>query len=371
MIHISLDGGTNWSDVTPDDLREWTPVYGLEASPHDARTAYVAAARYQHGDYHPYLFRTRDYGATWKKITQGIPEGDHTRVIRADPERQGLLYAGTEGGVYVSFDEGDSWNSLQLNLPHVPIHDMIIRDGDLATATHGRSLWILDDLSLLHQFGEVEADAQAYLFRPRPAYRVLSEPYGYWNRAAGRAKHYQLSLGILATYRIAETEHRTRSITPIDAGQNPPDGVVVTYFLSMGPEEEATLTFLNAEGGVIRRLFSQSGTPRVPTKAGMNRFVWDMKHEGARRVEGESEAGRPMYVPIIPPGIYHVRLQIGEEAWEERFEVLIDPRVSVSREDLERQHELLIAIRNKVSESSDAVGTVRGAIGQVDSGLIV
>ncbi len=365
LIHVSLDGGTTWSDVTPDDLPEWTPIYGLEASPHDAGTAYVAAARYQHGDYQPYLFRARNYGTTWKKITQNIPEGDYTRVIREDPDRQGLLYAGTEGGVYVSFDDGDSWNPLQLNLPHVPIHDMIIRDGDLAAATHGRSLWILDDLSLLHQFGEADADAQAHLFRPRPAYRVLSEPYGYWNRAAGRARHYQLSLGIPATYRIAETEHGTRSITPIDAGQNPPDGVVVTYFLSMEPEEEATLTFVNAEGGAIRRLSSQSGTPRVPTKAGMNRFVWDMKYEGARRVEGESEAGRPMYVPIIPPGTYRVRLQIGEEAWEERFEVLVDPRVSVSREDLERQSELLIAIRDKVSESSDAVGTVRGVIGQV------
>ncbi len=369
LIHVSQDNGATWTDVTPDGLPVWTPVYGLEASPHDAGTAYLAAARYQHGDYQPYLFRTRDYGATWAAISQGIPEGDYTRVIREDPEREGLLYAGTEGGVYVSFDDGESWNSLQLNLSPVPIHDIVIRDGDLAVATHGRSLWILDDLPTLHQFGQfedVEAGASAHLFRPRPTYRILSEPYGYWNRAAGRTKHYQLSLGIPATYRIAETEHGTRSITPIDAGQNPPDGVVVTYFLGTEPEEETTLTFMNANGEVIRHLSSRVGTPSVPTKQGVNRFVWDMKHEGARRVEGESEAGRPMYIPTVSPGTYRVRLQVGEETWEERFDVLVDPRVSISQKDLEQQHDLLIATRDKVSESSDAVSTARSIVSQIE-----
>ena len=376
MIHVSQDGGANWNDVTPDGLPEWTPMYGLEASPHDAGTAYVAAARYQHGDYMPYLFRTNDYGATWTAISDGIAEGDYTRVIREDPERQGLLYAGTEGGVYVSFNDGESWHSLQLGtstnfagaLPAVPIHDMVIRDGDLAVATHGRGLWILDDLSILHQFGDFEDDPprRAHLFRPRPTYRILTEPYGYWHQTSGRTRHYQLSLGVPATYRIDETEHGTRSLAPIDSGKNPPDGVVVTYFLGEEPEDEATLTFMTEAGEVIRSLSSRDGKPRVPTKQGTNRFIWDMKYEGARRVEGESAAGRPMFVPIIPPGSYRVRLQIGDEALEERFEVLVDPRVSVSQEELELQHELLIAIRDKVSESSDAVGTVRSIVTQLE-----
>ena len=376
MIHVSQDGGAEWNDVTPDGLPEWTPIYGLEASPHDAGTAYVAAARYQHGDYMPYLFRTNDYGATWTAISDGIAEGDYTRVIREDPERKGLLYAGTEGGVYVSFNDGESWHSLQLGtstnpagaLPAVPIHDMVIRDGDLAVATHGRGLWILDDLSVLHQLGDVEDDPprRAHLFRPRPTYRILTEPYGYWHQTSGRTRHYQLSLGVPATYRIDETEHGTRSLAPIDSGKNPPDGVVVTYFLGEEPEDEATLTFMTEAGDVIRRLSSRDGTPRVPTKQGTNRFIWDMKYEGVRRVEGESEAGRPMFVPIIPPGSYRVRLQIGDEALEERFEVLVDPRVSVSQEEMEQQHELLIAIRNKVSESSDAVGTVRSVVTQLE-----
>ena len=366
LAHLSRDGGATWTDVTPDSLPEWTPIYGLEPSPHDAGTAYIAATRYQHGDYRPYLFRTRDFGATWTAINHGIPEGDYTRVIREDPRRERLLYAGTEGGVYVSFDDGDSWNSLQLNLPPVPIHDMIIRDGDLAVATHGRALWILDDLSILHQFSDVDADAPAHLFKPRPAHRILSEPYGYWNRQAGRTKLYQLSLGIPATYRIAETEHGTRAIKPIDAGQNPPDGAPITYYLDAEPEDETTLTIMTAEGEVIRRLSSRVGSPRIPAKAGMNRFIWDMKHQAARRVEGQSEAGRPMYVPIIAPGAYTALLRVGDIAVQERFEVLLDPRVRVSPEDIRRQSDLLIAIRDKVSESSDAVSTVRRVIGQIE-----
>lgn len=365
LVHVSTDGGVTWTDVTPDELPEWTPIYGLEASPHDVGTAYLAATRYQHGDYRPYLFRTRDYGASWTAISWGIPEGDYTRAIREDPQRERLLYAGTEGGVYVSFDDGDSWDSLQLNLPPVPIHDMVIRDGDLAVATHGRALWILDDLALFHQFGNVEEDADTHLFRPSSAYRILSEPYGYWNREAGQTKLYQLSLGI-PTYRITETEHGTRSIEPIDAGKNPPDGVVINYFLGAEPEGEVTLTLMTTQGEVIRRLSSLAGTPRIPARAGMNRFVWDMKHEAARRVEGESEAGRPMYVPIIAPGNYCARLQVGDEAWEESFDVLLDPRVDVSPEDLEHQQELLLAIRDKVSESSEAVATVRAVVAQLE-----
>ena len=366
LIHVSRDGGASWTDVTPDGLPEWSPVYGIDASSHDAGSACIAAARYQHGDYQPYLFRTSDYGATWKKIDRGIAEGDYTRVIREDPEHRGLLYAGTEGGVYVSFDDGESWNPLQLNLPPVPIHDMVIRDGDLVVATHGRSLWILDDLSVLHQLGEVEAGALAHLLRPRRTYRVLSEPYGYWRQTSGRTKHYQLSLGIPATYRVSETEHGVRSMVPIDAGQNPPNGVVVTYFLNNESDGEATLTFTDSAGSVIKRLFSRAGTPRIPARPGMNRFVWDMKHDGARRIEGESQVGRPMYVPIVTPGSYRVRLEVGDEACEESFEVLADPRVAVTPEDLKRQHELLIAIRDKVSESSDAVGTVRSILGQTE-----
>ena len=369
MIHVSRDGGASWTDATPTDLPEWTPIYGIDASPHDPGVAYVAAARYQHGDYHPYLFRTADYGATWRRIDTGIAYGDYTRVIREDPQRRGLLYAGTEGGVYVSFDDGDSWTSLRLNMPAVPIHDMTIRDGDLVVATHGRALWILDDLAILHQLGELEPDARLRLFRPSPAYRVLTEPYNYWRQQSGRTKHYQLGLGIPATYRIAETENGARSMAPIDSGQNPPNGVVVTYYLGSKPDVEVALTFTDTDGNVVRRVSSHASDdqmPRAPSNMGMNRFVWDMRYEAARPVEGESQAGRAMYVPIISSGRYRVTLQVGDETREATFDALLDPRVSISSEDLRRQRDLLLAIRDKVSEASDAVGAARGVIGQVE-----
>ena len=366
LVHVSRDGGLGWTDVTPPELPEWTPIYAVDPSPHEPGTVFIAAARYQHGDYSPYLFRSRDYGATWTRIDRGIAEGDYTRVVREDPDRPGLLYAGTEGGVYISFDYGERWNPIQLNLPPVPIHDMVFRDGDLVAATHGRALWILDGVSLLHQLGEVEAGAQMHLFRPPRTYRVLSEPYIYRRQTSGRTKHYQLTLGIPTTYRIAETDHGARSRVPIDAGRNPPDGVVITYFLQNEPEDEVVLTFIDSAGQVIRRLSSRGGAPRVLAEAGMNRFIWDMKHEGARPIEADSQSRRPMYVPTIPPGAYRVRLEVGDQVREEEFEVLLDRRVKVTSDDLRRQNQLLIAIRDKVSESSDAVGTVRSILAQIE-----
>ena len=371
MVHVSSDGGASWTDVTPPDLPEWTPIYGIDASPHDPSAAYVAAARYQHGDYRPYLFRTADCGATWKRIDAGIAVGDYTRVIREDPERRGLLYAGSEGGVYVSFDDGDSWTSLRLDMPAVPIHDMTIRDGDLAVATHGRALWILDDLETLRQLAEVEPDEPLHLFRPRAAHRVLTEPYNYWRQQSGRTRHYQLGLGIPATYRISESDDGARSMEPIDAGKNPPNGVVVAYYLDSepAPGDEVALTFADADGNIVRRVSGRAGdaaTPRPTSNAGVNRYVWDMRYEGARPVEGESQAGRAAFVPIIPPGDYRVTLQVGDETREATFETILDPRVSASPEDLRRQRDLLLAIRDKVSEASDAVSTARAVAGQIE-----
>ena len=151
-IHVTRDDGKNWEKVTPPDLPEFALISIIDPSPHDPATAYVAATRYKLQDRHPYLYKTTDYGKTWTKITTGIPDGDFTRVIREDPGQRGLLYAGTETGVYVSFDDGGHWQSMRLNLPVVPIHDLLVKDGDLVAATHGRSFWILDNVALLHQF---------------------------------------------------------------------------------------------------------------------------------------------------------------------------------------------------------------------------
>ena len=173
LVHVTRDGGKQWENVTPKNMPEWIQINSLDASSHKGGTAYVAGTMYKSDDFKPYLYKTGDYGKTWKKITNGIPDGAFTRVIREDPNRQGLLYAGTETGMYVSFDDGENWQSLQLNLPVVPITDLAVhkRDNDLVAATQGRSFWVIDDLNVVHQIQDA-IRADAYLFKPEPAYRM-------------------------------------------------------------------------------------------------------------------------------------------------------------------------------------------------------
>ncbi|MGH8059884.1 MAG: WD40/YVTN/BNR-like repeat-containing protein, partial [Candidatus Entotheonellia bacterium] len=203
LIHLSRDGGRTWENVTPKDLPEWTLISMIEVSPHDPATAYVAATRYKLDDCEPFLYKTRDYGRTWEHITQGIPAHDFTRVIREDPARRGLLYAGTETGVYVSFDDGAAWQSLQCNLPAVPVYDLLMKNDDLVVATHGRSFWILDDLTPLHQLSDAVAGAPAHVCAPRPTERFLL-PMGY-ARQPVPGKSYQLAQGMAGTYYEKQT----------------------------------------------------------------------------------------------------------------------------------------------------------------------
>ncbi|RMF84965.1 MAG: glycosyl hydrolase, partial [Nitrospinota bacterium] len=278
LIHLSRDGGQTWENVTPPDLPAWTLISMIEPSPHDPATVYVAATRYRLDDFRPYLYKTNDYGKTWTRITSGIPAHDFTRVIREDPARRGLLYAGTETGVYISFDDGASWQSLQRNLPVVPIYDLVVKDNDLIAATHGRSFWILDDLTPLHQLNEQVTRSPLHLFSPRPAYR-FPPPIGS-GRPGGPGKNYRLASGVPATFYERKTPEGETVRDLLDAGQNPPDGVIITYYLREEPEGEVTLTFRDAQGEIIKRFSSQADTqedshgpqePRVPARAGMNR----------------------------------------------------------------------------------------------------
>ncbi|RMD86519.1 MAG: glycosyl hydrolase [Calditrichaeota bacterium] len=227
LIHVTRDGGKHWNNVTPKNLPEWSLISIIEPSPHDPGTAYVAATRYKLDDFKPYIFKTSDYGKSWKLITRGIPEDEYTRVVREDPHRRGLLYAGTERGVYVSFDDGEHWQSLQLNLPHVPIHDMVIhpREKDLVVATHGRSFWILDDLTPLYQISDEVAQSDVYLFDIRPTYRMR----GFRFRRRG-----------------------------LSVGQNPPNGVVIYYTFKEKPDQEVTLEILDASGKLVKKFCVQS-----------------------------------------------------------------------------------------------------------------
>jgi hypothetical protein len=346
----------------------------IEVSPHDAATAYVAATRYKLDDTQPYLCKTSDYGQTWQQITAGIPAHDFTRVIREDPARRGLLYAGTETGLYVSFDDGAAWQPLRLNLPAVPVYDLVIKDHDLVVATHGRSFWILDDLTPLHQLTEQIVSAPAHLFAPRLTWR-LPPPMGY-ARQPGPGRNYMVAQGAPATYDERQGALGETLRTFADAGKNPPDGAMVTYYLGQKPEAEVTLSFLTAQGQLIKQFSSSASSnqpaglaakePQVSAEVGLNRFVWNMRYPDARGVPGDATTERSLSGPLAPPGTYQVRLGVGGQTYTATFELRQDPRVSATPADFEAQLDLLLRIRDKLSDTHDAINRLRSVRQQVE-----
>ncbi|MBM4421329.1 MAG: glycosyl hydrolase, partial [Chloroflexi bacterium] len=396
LVHVSRDDGKTWRNVTPRGLGAWTLVSILDASPHDAATAYLAATRYKLDDFRPYLFKTVDYGKTWTKITNGIAADDFTRVIREDPERRGLLYAGTETGAYVSFDAGARWRRLGGNLPVVPIHDLVIKDGDLVLGTHGRSFWVLDDLSPLRQYAADFARKRVHLFAPRPTVRFRSD-MRFQSTVVG--KGYRMTGATTITYRQTELPTGEKGAKIIDAGTNPPNGVLVHYWLQRKPKGQATLSFLDARGRLIRSFTSarpdekartdpprtpeppgqkpSKGTaqppapkgPRVPVEPGLNRFPWNMRYPDAAKVEGEGtwEAFEAALVgPQVSPGNYQVRLEVDGERIMAPFEVRKDPGVSATQADLDEQLRLRLRIRDKLTETHQAINALRRLRAQID-----
>jgi len=355
-IHVSRDAGATWTEVSIPDLPEFALISIIEPSPHDAGTAYVAATRYKLSDQAPYLYRTRDYGETWTRITDGIREDDFTRVIREDPVRPGLLFAGTERGVYVSFDAGDTWSSLRLNLPVVPVHDLALAEGDVVAATHGRSFWILDHAELLRQLDEVDPAAPGYLLRPPATIR--------YNPGVSRA-------GLFSTF------GRPGAGDP--AGANPPDGVVVPYSLRERPEGGVTLrilvgadtlrTFRSGETprGGGPSFFGAGGGTRAPgAEPGANTFVWDMRVAPADVIEGAVFQGSPAG-PLVPPGAYAVELEVDGRTWRQPFEILRDPRIAYTEAELREQFEFLVGVRDRLSETMDLVRRIREMRSTADS----
>ncbi|HEV8441149.1 MAG TPA: glycosyl hydrolase [Methylomirabilota bacterium] len=372
LLHLSRDAGKSWTAITPPQLPEWATICTIELSPHDRAKAYVAATRYKLDDPRPYLYRTTDYGATWKQITDGIPGDDFTRVIREDPGRAGLLYAGTETGVYVSFDDGASWHSLQRNLPPVPIYDLVVKDRDLVAATHGRSFWILDDLTPLHQAGPDLTPSAVRLFAPRPAYRLVAPIHS--GMPTGPGKNYMLALGYPATFTEASPAPGETVRRFLDAGTNPPNGVIVSYYLRDEPPGPMTLSFKDSAGRLIRSFSSEppanaAREPRVSKSAGMNRFVWNMRHRDARAVPGDVLTERSLTGPVVPPGRYTVELGVDGRDLTADFEIRMDPQVRASEADLEAQCRFLLRVRDKVSESHDTINQIREARREVEEWL--
>jgi hypothetical protein len=363
LVHVSRDGGASWDNVTPDGLPEWTMVCAVEPSRHDPATVYIAATRYKLDDNRPFLFKTTDYGATWVSITGGIPNDDFTRVIREDPGKRSVLYAGTESGVYVSTDDGGSWQSLRCNLPVVPVYDLTVKDGDLVAATHGRGFWILDDVTPLHQ--EAPAGATT-LFEPRPTYRRLAQSGSIPTLGPGKSYMYQtLGAGIASRSGPGAGDSSLRFL---DAGENPPQGVVIVYHLAQEPSNDVALTFYDDDGQEIVSFSSGQGSDLKGSK-GMNRFVWDMRHpEAAQLAEadpGSRKGAPPPSGPIAVPGAYRVELRAGGQVLSQRFSLLKDPRAGATQQDLEEQFSLLIDIRDKLTETRQAVDRARSVRRQV------
>ncbi|HEV8382314.1 MAG TPA: glycosyl hydrolase [Gemmatimonadales bacterium] len=343
LVHVTRDGGKTWANVTPParDLPDWALISSLEPSPHDAATAYVAATRYKVDDFRPYIFKTQDFGRTWRAITAGIPDGHFIRVVREDPARRGLLYAGGEFGVYVSFDDGSHWQSMQRNLPVVPIHDLVVKDNDLVAATHGRSFWILDDLTPLQQLADSVARATNFLYTPRTAYR-RGLGGGFGGGGGG----------------------------PIGAGRNPPGGAVVFFYVKTAPDSttDVRLDFLDGRDSLVRRFTPKpkSPTDSLKVRAGMNRFVWNLRYPDASRFQGMIYWAGGTAGPVAVPGAYKVRLTVGDWSQTREFTLRPDPRVKTTPEEYQRQFALLMRIRDRVSAANDAVRRIREVREQLD-----
>ena len=374
LVHISRDGGQTWDNVTPSDLEEWTRIDMIEVSPHDPATAYVSATRYKLDDNRPFLFKTSDYGQTWSSITSNLPDDDFTRCIREDTERQGMLYVGTETNAYISYDDGGTWHSMKGNLPVVPVYDFNVKNGDLVAATHGRSFWILDDLDHLRQVSGDFAGEDAHLLTPPTKIRMAAPFRG---RGGSRAKNYQLALGAAVAFIDNKDELGRIDRQFLDAGNNPPAGVRVWYWLSEAPEDEVTLTFLDANGEEIRTYTSAEkksddddddgpDLPRVPAEAGMNRFDWSMRYPGASTVPGDKTTEGVGRGPMAPPGSYQVRLTVGEQSQTVSFDLVKDPRVDATQEDFDAQFGLAVQLRDKISETHDNINRLRSARSQVE-----
>jgi photosystem II stability/assembly factor-like uncharacterized protein len=335
LVHLTRDSGKTWTDVTPTGLAPWSKISLIDASRFDAATAYVAVDRHRLADIGPYIYRTHDAGKTWTRINAGIPDGAYVRAVREDGIRQGLLFAGTELGVYFSIDDGDHWQPLQLNLPVTPVHDLVVKRYDLIIATHGRSFWILDDITPLREITS-ENPAPVLLFQPATAMRIRPS-----------------------------TNHDTPLPGEVPAGENPPPGAVFYYYLQSPVQSEVKIEILDSRGQVARA-YSSAGQPWSPptnlpipaywfkppvqpsTAAGMHRFVWDLRYS----VPPAPNAGYGMStaialgVPLEPegplafPGAYQVQLTVNGKSYRQPFNLTMDPRVAAGAQDLERQFTL-------------------------------
>ncbi len=355
LVHVTRDGGKHWDNVTPRGIPEWIQINSIETSPHDKGTAYVAATMYKSDDFRPYLYKTSDYGKTWTKIVNGIPDRCFTRVVREDPSRPGLLYAGTEFGLFISQDDGGHWDPFQRNLPVVPITDVTVKDGDLVVATQGRAFWILDDLTPLREYSDALRGESLRVFKPRPAVRF---PGG-----GGPGDDEESAPG--------------------DRGKNPPPGVLLYYWLKEKPKENEIITVELLDGEKVLRTYSsekkdkdkdkenegeggrdeRADKPLEP-KAGLNRIVWDMRILRPTLLPKAVIWGNDNG-PMVSPGTYAVRVKTGGSTGTQPVEIVPRPGIAATPEDLKQQFRLLSEVRDGLSATHEAVAQIRDVKGQI------
>jgi photosystem II stability/assembly factor-like uncharacterized protein len=336
LIHISKDGGQNWQNVTPEGMPKWIMINSIEADPFTKGGAYIAATSYKSGDYQPYLYKTKDYGKSWTKIVNGIQNDHFTRVVRADPERKGLLYAGTETEMYISFDDGTSWTNFQLNLPIVPITDLTIKDNHLIAATQGRGFWLINDLTVLQQLTDKVAQKDFYLFQPKKTYRI-----------GGRS-----------------AESKT-------AGKNMPSGVITYFHLKDTTSADTVKIQFKEKTGKVITTFSthpdkKAKEEKLTVEPGSNQLIWNMRYPDAETFEGMILWWSSLSGPTALPGKYDVVLSINGQSQTQEFEIVKDPRSSATQDDLKAQFDFQNEVIAKLSETNLAIKDIRKARIQIE-----
>ena len=333
IINVSKDGGKNWENVTPKDCPRWMMWNSVEADPFKKGTAYFVGTRYKLDDFTPYIYKTEDYGKTWKRINNGINPMHFTRALRADRKRQGLLYAGTEYGMYISYDDGANWKPFQLNLPVLSVTDLAIKENDLIVGTQGRSIYILDDLSVVQQANNEVSSKSLHVFAPHPAYRMAGGGRGFGGGAG----------------------------TIRNAGMNPPNGIVIPFYLKeAGDSTKLTVTVMDKNKKEIKMFSTTSKDNKIEIKDGLNQFVWNMNYSDAEKIpEGMIVWNGNVNGPKAIPGNYFAKFKMGKDSSEVPFTIKADPNFSATQAEYEEQFNFLITVRDKFSDVIKAVQNIK------------